>query len=257
MYRVAHEVLGAGLHVMMEKPPGLDTYQAKSLMRKAEKEKKCAAVAMNRRHVPVVREVFKRMKELTKINQVDGVFIKNGSIDESWHYASAFVCDIVHAVDLVRYLAESEPVKAATVVRAIDSPVDNAWSSVMEFQNGVIGTLKSNYRTGGRIHTFEMHGRGASAFINLGFGDQGCDAKIIHSGGNMYSMSSGGVGEQKIEYLDGKIIAGGDKYYQYYGYKQEDAEFIECIKTGKKPLCDIADAVKTMEAVELLLNSKL
>ena len=124
----------------------------------------------------------------------------------------------------------------------------------MRFANGVTGTLKSNYRTGGRIHIFEMHGPGASAFINLGFGDMGCDARIIHSKSNMYSQSSGGVGSQEIEYIDGVKLAGGDKYYQYYGYKQEDAEFVECIKTGAKPLCDIEDAAKTMEAVELLLR---
>jgi len=257
MYRVAYECLDAGLPVLMEKPPGLDAYQARSLARKAKKENLCAAVAMNRRHVPVVQRAIKRVRELTVVNQVDGVFIKNGAIDETWHYASAFVCDIVHAVDLMRYMAGSEPVKAATVIAMIDSPVDNAWSSVMRFGNGVTGTLKSNYKTGGRVHSFEMHGPGASAFINLGFGDQSCDAKIIHSGGGMYSMSSGGVGEQHVEYIDGVAEAGGNKYYQYYGYKQEDAEFIECIATGRKPLCDIEDAVKTMEAVELLLNSAL
>ena len=255
MYRVAYECLDAGLPVLMEKPSGLDIYQAKSLARKAVKEKLTAAVAMNRRHIPVVRRAMERMNELTTINQVDGVFIKNGGIDETWHYASAFVCDIVHAVDLVRHMAGAEPVAAATVIAANDSPVDNAWSSVIRFSNGVTGTLKSNYKTGGRVHAFEMHGPGASAFINLGFGDQSCGAKILISGGGMYSMSSGGVGEQRIEYLDGAECAGGDRYYQYYGYKQEDAEFIECVATGKKPLCDIEDSVKTMEAVELLLKN--
>ena len=255
MYRVAYECMDAGLHVLMEKPAGLDSYQARSLARKAKAAGVTAAVAMNRRHVPVVRRAMERMAELTKVNQVDGVFIKNSGIDDIWHYASAFACDIVHAVDLLRFMAGAEPERAATLIQAIDSPVDNAWSSVIRFTNGVTGTLKSNYKTGGRVHAFEMHGPGASAFINLGFGDQSCDAKIIHSGGGMYSMSSGGVGEQEIEYLNGIELAGGDKYYQYYGYKQEDAEFIECIDKGIRPLCDIEDAVRTMEAVELLLKS--
>ena len=257
LYRAAYECLDAGLPVLMEKPAGLSSYQARSLAQKSKKANKLLAVAMNRRHVPVVQYALKRMKELTAINQVDGVFIKNSGIDETWHYASAFVCDIVHAVDLVRYLAGSEPVKAATIISANDSPVDNAWSSVMKFENGVTGTLKSNYRTGGRVHTFEMHGPGASAFINLGFGDTSCDAKIIHSKGGMYSMSSGGVGKQETEYIDGVKLAGGDKYYQYYGYKQEDAEFVDCINTGGQPLCGIEDAAKTMEAVELLLKSAI
>ena len=257
MFRVAYDCLEKGLPVMMEKPAGLDSHQAKSLARKAKEKGVRGAVAMNRRHVPVVQYAIRRMKELTAINQVDGVFIKNSDIDETWCYASAFICDIIHAVDLLRYMADSEPVKAATVIAAINSPVDNAWSSVMSFENGVTGTLKSNYRTGGRVHSFEIHGQGASAFINLGFGDESCDVKIIHSKGKMYSMSAGDVGEQVVEYVDGKELAGGDEFYQYYGFKQENIDFIKCIAEGKKPLCDIDDAVKTMEALELLLRSEI
>jgi len=70
-------------------------------------------------------------------------------------------------------------------------------------------------------------------------------------------MSSGGVGKQETEYIDGIKLAGGDKYYQYYGYKQEDAEFIDCIAKGGQPLCDVEDAVKTMEALDLLLKNAI
>ena len=38
---------------------------------------------------------------------------------------------------------------------------------VCRFDNGVTGTIKANYRVGGRIHRFEVHGPGVSAYINL------------------------------------------------------------------------------------------
>lgn len=258
MFRVVTECLDAGLPVFMEKPAGINSYQAESIARKSKKTGLPVAVGMNRRFIPLVRYVAERMKELTPITQVDGVFIKNSDVADCWNYASSFVCDIVHAVDLVRHLAGSEPCKAATIISAHNSPVDNAWSSVMQFENGVTGTLKANYQTGGRVHTFEIHGPGASAFINLGFGDAACDAKILHFGGkSIYSISAAGVGQQQIDVIDGREIAGGDAYHQYYGYKQEDLSFIQALKSGNAPACAIDDAAKSMRMVEFLLENRI
>jgi virulence factor len=258
LFRAANDCLNAGLHVMMEKPAGINSYQANSLARKAMAVGKICAVGMNRRHIPLVQFIFNKMKELTPITQVDGVFIKNSDIASSWSYASAFVCDIVHATDLVRYFAQSEPIKAATVASRFNSPVDNAWSSVIKFENGVTGTLRSNYQCGGRVHSFAIHGPKASAFINLGFGGSECDAKILHaSGEKIYSLAAAGVSGPSQEYIDGIELAGTKNFFAYYGYKQEDVDFIKAIQTGAKPLCSIEDAAKSMEMVEILLANTI
>ncbi|HBN82827.1 MAG TPA: hypothetical protein DDZ89_03185, partial [Clostridiales bacterium] len=95
-----------------------------------------------------------------------------------------------------------------------------------------------------------------SAFINLGFGGNECDARILYSSGkNIYSLAAAGVSKQPIEYFDGKQIAGSDSFYSYYGYKQEDMDFIRFLSTGQKPLCTIEDAAESMEMTEMLLNN--
>lgn len=256
LFRAAADCLRRGVPVMMEKPAGTSAHQARALARISEECGVLCAVAMNRRHIPLVQAVARRMREATEIVQVDGMFIKNTDLAHEWEYASAFATDIVHATDLVRYLAGAEVERAATVAgRFGGCPVDNAWSSVMRFQNGAIGTLRANYQTGGRVHAFAMHGPGASAFINLGFGGADCEAEILYHGGkSMYSMASGGVGGQRREHIDGKALAGSEAYHAYYGYKQEDADFIRAVLSGEKPLCTIQDAVGTMELVETLLN---
>lgn len=258
MYRVVYDCLNAGVHAMMEKPAGINAYQADSLARTSEKTGKMLAVAMNRRHIPLVQLVMKKMRELTPINQVDGVFIKSSDIADSWHYMNAYVSDIIHAVDLVRYLAGSEPEKVATVTACNDSPVDNAWSSVIRFANGVTGTLKANYRTGGRVHSFEIHGPKASAFINLGFGSVACNATILHaSGESIYSLAAAGVQGPNREKIDGMALAGSNQYYQHSGFKQENMDFINAILTGREPLCPIADAAKSMHMAEMMLENTI
>lgn len=257
LFRAAKDVMMRGLPVFMEKPAGISAHQANSLVRISREQGVICAVGMNRRHVPLVQKVMKRMQEVTTLTQVDGVFFKNSDIQHSWDYASAYGTDGVHALDLVRYLAQGEVTDCSSVIgRFSGSAVDNAWASVMRFDNGVIGTMRSNYQTGARVHTFGMHGPGASAYINLGFGGAECDAVILYNkGGAMYSLASGGVGGLDRETFDGRQIAGSDAFHAYYGYKFEDEDFINAILTGSKPLCAVEDAAKSMELVEKLLGS--
>ena len=256
-YWVANDCLRAGFHVLMEKPAGMNAFQAHSLARTAEKMGKIAAVAMNRRHIPLIQEVLKRFEGQT-ITQVDGRFMKFSHIEEDWHYMSAYMADIIHCTDLIRYLAGSEPADAATVIGNFHSPVDNAWSSVIRFENGVTGTLRSNYQAAARFHDVEIHSPTVSAYINLGMGDLECNAKIFYCGGqSMYSAAAKIAGSTTEEYLDAKELSGSSEYRIYYGYKAENEDFINAILNGTEPLCPIADAAKSMDMAELLLEKHI
>lgn len=259
LFRAASDCMQAGLPVLMEKPAGTSSHQANALARIARQKGVTCAVAMNRRHIPVVQEVKRIMAELTPITEVDGTFMKYTDLAGAWQYASAYDTDGVHALDLVRYLAGAEVSACATVTgRFSGCPVDNAWASVLRFENGITGTMRSNYQAGGRIHTFEMHGPNASAFINLGMGGSECEATILCRGGaSMYSQASGGVARGNTIHLDGKALAGDDRFHAYYGYKQEDIDFIAAIKNGTSPMCTIEDMAKTMELVETVHKTSL
>ncbi len=259
LFRAAEDVMRAGVHVYMEKPAGITAHQANALARVSKEKNRICQVGMNRRHIPLVKEVARKMNAVTKVNQVNGVFMKYTDLAHAWLYASAFTTDIVHAIDLVRHLAGSEVEAAATVVgRFNDSPVDNAWSSIMRFQNGITGTIHSSYQAGGRVHNFEMHGPGASAFINLGFGGEECEADILYyKGASMYSMAAAGIGDKDREHIDGRELAGTNAHHAVFGYKQEDIAFVDALLGKAEPQCVIEDAAHTMELVETLLKNTI
>jgi len=257
-YWVVDTCLKAGFNVLTEKPAGINSYQAHSMARTAEKMGKIVAVAMNRRHMPLVQETLKRVKAATEITQIDSRFMKFAHIHEGWHYASAYNCDIIHALDLLRYAAGSEPKDAVTIISSFNAPVDNAWNSVVRFENGIVGTLRANYQAAARFHDIEIHGPGASAYINMGFGDTKCSAQIHYNGGgSMYSAASAGVSESRVEYLDAVELAGSEKYSHYYGYKAESVDFVNCLRNATTPLCSIQDAAKSMDMMEMLLEKKI
>ena len=60
------------------------------------------------------------------------------------------------------------------------------------------------------------------------------------------------------EYLDGiEVAEGREEYSHYYGYKAENVDFVNAIINGTEPLCTIADAAKSMDMAELMLEKKI
>lgn len=267
LFRVVSDCLLACKHVFMEKPMGIMLFQAKSLQRLAEAQKRTLHVGFNRRYIPLVMEVTRKMRELTNINHIEGRFYKNSSPSFYNGCAGAFVCDVVHVVDLVRHLAAGSAGGSPKIIRAAtletvsrDTGIAGAWYSSMEFDNGVTGCVRANYGTGGRVHEFELHGPGASAYINLGFGGAACSAKILYDtaqGG--FSLSASGVSEPEVLEFDGTTLAGSDRYEVYYGYTAEDRLFIQTVLENPLDM-DIARAAEdcaTMEAIERLLDARV
>jgi predicted dehydrogenase len=266
LFRVASDSLLALKHVFMEKPMGITAYQARTLRELAAAQKRILHVGYNRRFIPLVKEIVARMRELTSVNHIEGRFYKNSSPAFYNGCASAFTCDVIHVIDLIRHLAagwsETSPALAkACTVEEINpaTKIPEAWYSAFAFENGVSGVVRANYRTGGRVHQFELHGPGASAFIDLGFGGAGCSGRILHTrvpGGQ--SFSAAGSGEQEIIDFDGCALAGSDKYEVYYGYYQEDTLFIQTVLNnpgGTDPGRSAEDCA-SMELVEQLLSAR-
>jgi len=258
LFHVTWHCLDAGLHTFMEKPPGVTACQAEALARKAESAGRILQVGFNRRHIPLVRRVVQLVREATTITQVEGCFFKYGAGAFDKGSLPAFTSDTIHAVDLIRSIAGADAEAAALIESSYDGePVPNAWNGVIRFSNGVTGVVKANYRVGGRVHRFEVHGPGVSAFINLGMGGQECDAVVLtHQGGQQYSLSAAGVGSHGKYTFDGRELAGHDALYRFYGFYQEDRHFIDCVRDGRTPETSIQDAVKSIRLIEMLLANR-
>ena len=108
------------------------------------------------------------------------------------------------------------------------------------------------------MHRFEIHGPFASAYINLGFGAEACEADIIFTGQkNSFSLSSAGADDVKTLHLDGKVIAGSDSYHRYYGYYDELHNFFEAVRGNEDLLSPIGSAVKSMSLIEFLRKNTI
>ena len=259
-FLVANECLKAGKHVFVEKPPALNLFETETLKRAcADHPDLIFQAGYNRRYIPVVRETLDIVRQHTDtITQVRGTFFKQTSASFCGGSGSSFFYDLIHAMDMVRWVAGGDPVQTVLVESQFGDIVPNCWNGIIRFDNETVGLIESNYNTGGRIHGLEIFGPGVSAIINLGFGDSSCSSEILaHEGGNAYSISAAGNTKTKRISLDGVKVAGREEFFAYYGFLQEDMAFFDSVETGKDPINNINEAVKTMALAERLMQSKL
>ncbi len=241
LFDLAINILNQKRHLFIEKPPGVTREQTRNMALTAERNGCLTMVGFNRRFIPLIREVRKRVDEHGPMLQCVATFYKN-SVGAGPYYGGAIdilTCDAVHAVDMLRYMG-GEVAAVAGDVRALHATYDNSFNALVRFENGCTGVLLTNWVVGKRVHTFEMHAKGFSAFID------GDTQATLYSGNN-----------DPGEVLDSRAVAGSDAHFKYYGFYGENRHFIDSLQENRLPETHLGDAVKTMELVERIYRSQI
>ncbi|MBO3840925.1 MAG: Gfo/Idh/MocA family oxidoreductase [Candidatus Brockarchaeota archaeon] len=244
LYDIAVDCLKNGLNLFIEKPPGLTRSQTESLAWYAERHGCKTMVGFNRRFIPLMRRVKEIVEKRGPINQCVSVFYKNIISQEPPYYSGAvdvLTSDVIHAVDTLRWMGGSDVERVCSSVRRLFVPYDNSFNAMVSFKNGALGFLMSNWAAGSRVHVFEMHSKGISAFINPN------DKALIYRDGL-----------PEPEEISTFEAAGGiTEFHVYYGFLAENMHFIRCIMEDREPETCFRDAVKTMELIEKIYENTL
>lgn len=232
--------LSLGLHIFIEKPPAVTTHQIRNLAILAEKHNCKTMVGFNRRFIPLMVEARKRVEEKGPIIQCMATFYKNQPAALYYNGAiDVLTCDAIHAVDVLRWMG-GEVTQLASDINSFHSDRENSFNALLRFEGGASGILMTNWAVGNRVHIFEMHALGISAFINP---DPEGKAVILET-------------DQQTE-ISTVEAAGTTARHHTYGFFGETRHFIDCIKTDRQPDTCFADAVKTMELVDRIYVNRL
>jgi virulence factor len=237
LFDIVQAAFKAGKHVFIEKPPGITTEQTRQMARAAERAGRIGMCGFNRRFIPLMREARRRVEERGPLVQVVATFYKNHPPDAPYYDGAVDVLtsDTIHAVDTLRWIG-GEPLHVASVVDTTpDASYENVYGALARFENGAVGQLLAHWAVGARRHTFEMHTRGLSAFV-----DPDDRARLYADGSTM------------PEEIDSRACAGSDEFRVYYGFAAENRHFLECVRDGREPEASLRDAVKTMALLDRL-----
>lgn len=235
MIEPAIALLSMKQNLFIEKPPGVYAEQTRNLARLAEKNDCITMVAFNRRFIPVLLKARQLVEKRGEITQCKALFMKNrlGGGPYYGGVVDILTCDAIHAVDTLRWMG-GEPLMLASCVDSFFEDYPNAFNALIRFRSGAVGFLVANWSAGTRIHTFELHSRGISAFI---------DPDTF--GAHIYSENN-----REPLVIPPEEPAGTTARHHTYGFFGENRHFIDCLKERRQPQTNFTDAVKTMELIE-------
>jgi predicted dehydrogenase len=202
---IAIAAAAAGKHIISEKPLARDGAEAKTMYDAVKNAGIVHMVAFNYRRTPAVALAKKYIDEgaIGEIMNFRGTYLQDWSADPdgplSWRFqkkiaGSGSLGDIgTHVVDLARYLCgeitqvntqlktwvKTRPIQSGTVDKLgtgtkdasaarAEVDVDDEVLSLLEFENGAIGSLEATRNAHGRNNflTFEIHGSLGSIYFN-------------------------------------------------------------------------------------------
>ena len=116
-----------------------------------------------------------------------------------------------------------------------------SFNSLVYFENGAVGILLANWRTGKRTFRFEFHSAGATAFAEIdGEGKVWMDNEAE-------PVFSAGYAE----------FANSDESYINQGFWAENRAFINAVKSGQRLHNSLQDAVKTMQLADMIYEQAI
>ena len=249
MYDIWTWCLRQKLNLFIEKPMGITIHEARSLAHLAETNGCITQVGFQRRTCPMVVKLRDECLKRGPIVHAGCYFYKR-NIAPYLEARDHMMDDGVHAIDALRWMCGGNVVNIQSLVKRVQVSDINWIGAMLEFDNGAVGFLINSWTSGRRIFKVEMH---APAIC----------VEAEHEGkGVLYAD-----GDTKGVVYDTKEVAGSDKIWVYGGFQPKHREFIDCVRLArhslgdggakKQPGSNFSDAVKTMEAAEIILAQGL
>ena len=229
------ECLNRGIHTSVEKSPGMNVDETSQMARAARQSTGKAIVSFNRRYYPHVLAVRRRIQAGGGAVHVAATYNKPLSRFKD-ATPDPVICDAIHHVDLIRWLAGPGPEEAAIpvevrgIVQDGERPVCHRHNAVVRFDTGAFGVLMSHYGVGYRIQRAEVHAEDLSAYLDLTRAPQ----VEGYERGEPFSVE-----DEEIEAVGGP------------GFN-ETAHFTDCILEDRTPWSTLDDAVQTMRLCEAI-----
>lgn len=244
----------AGKHILCEKPLARNAKEAAKMLEAVTKAGIKHAVAFNYRFVPAIRQ----MRQLIESGALGQIYHFRAVYLQEWvmsHYHMPFIWRLdkevagagalgdlgAHIIDIGRFLVgEVKNVSAVTRTFIPERPgpdgemkkieIDDAFVSVVEFENGAIGTLEATRFAAGRknYNCFEINGEKGSLRFNLE---------------RMNEMEVFWVGEQPKETQGFHEVLVSEGYHPFWSYWWPQGHMIGWEHTFVHEIAHLLDAI--------------
>jgi predicted dehydrogenase len=191
-FEVARDLLEAGVHVLVEKPMTPTIEEAKELFRTARQANRVLHVGHVERFNGAVQELRKIVEQpiLVESRRL-GPFVPRVQND-------SVVMDLmIHDIDIVLGLVDSEPRKVTAVGSSVHSRVTDVANVQIVFESGTIATITASRATEEKIRTLAI--TQPDSYVVLDYSHQ--DIQIHRRAAQEYTLN-----RESIRYRQGSFV---------------------------------------------------
>lgn len=241
-FAICKQCLAAGKHVFVEKPLTANYEEAEELVELARKQNKTLMVGHIFRYNSAVGKIKELMEkgELGEVYYMFGHFmgLKNPRLDVGALYNYA-----VHHVDIYNYLLERLPeeVTCCTGHFLGRKKFEDVATLTLRYPSGTLGIIEGSWLPPGKHRDLTVVGSSKSVTSDLLKQTLKLHNSHIEINEGRFKSIDRGTTEIKIEFKE--------------PLKLELLDFIESIKTGRKPLADGQAALNVIKVMEKALKS--
>jgi UDP-N-acetylglucosamine 3-dehydrogenase len=244
-YDISKKVLASGVHLLLEKPATGVPEKINELSKLAERNGVVFAVGFIERHNPVV--------SFAKKNLEGGTF--GSLISASARRVSSFpsrikdvgvIMDLgVHDIDIIKYLAGA-PAKSvfATAGRFMHKEFEDHANIIIEFENGITGTIEVNWLTPTKVRSISMTCSGQ--FVEFDYTTQSIDI----CSATLREFDPANLFDLGLEYQARSINLKKEE-----PLRRELVDFIKAAEEHRPPLVSGNDAAETISIAEAAIKS--
>ena len=242
----AMAAIGAGKHILCEKPIAMSLDDAKTMV---EAAKKSNLVFATNHHVRVAgsHRMVRQLVDDGKLGDLISIRInhavalpdrlKGWRLDNPAAGAGVVLDIVVHDVDTLRYLVGSDISEIAGFTNSFglgNSKVEDSAMVIYKFANGVLGTSHESFAVKYNETTIEIHGSKASVFMQKAMTQDPVTEVFIRDDN----------GYRQLDVADRENL-----------YVKAIRQFVRSVESGETPYATGLDGVKSLEGALAVLES--
>ena len=241
-FEICKECLASGKHVLVEKPLTTSYADAKKLVQFAAERKRILMVGHIFRYNPAVKEI----KELISSGELGKIYYMFGhymGFKDPRAELGALLNFAIHQIDIYDCLFDEVPEEATcnTAHFLGRKEFEDFAITVLKYRNGALGIIESSWLPPGNYRDLTVVGSKRSLSSDLAKQTiMVHDVHIERQNGTLKAVDNGSLS------VDVKFEE---------PLKLELKDFVECVKTGRKPLANDQVALRTIMIAEKALQS--
>ena len=237
---IATQILNMGYPLILEKPPGRNIDEAKALIKAANDSKVTVRVAFNRRYTPLLMA----LKDFTKKENIRNITYQMYRKDRR---DDDFSTTTIHAIDAVKFIAESEYKTVDFIYQHINGENENVANIYMNgvLESGAVAQLSLVAMGGTVAERISVNTDAATYYVELPFWSN------PDSPGKLTRL----VGNDVTNVITGDLLVDCTEMFLESGFYEENRSFFKDVRLGNKTQ-DVSTGLQSVELADYIRKRK-